>query len=909
MKELAWKARIYILLTIFIGSLTLVWTFSRTVIQDPVLILILSALASLSLIFKVLGATKRTHYNISYLIYSFTFIVLGVPSTFIVIIVSNVVEWAYHKYPWYIQSFNITSYIIAIGISGVVLDLFQTDHDLFTFWSLVGVLLSIATFTFVNHLTVGLVIWLARGENLSQSGVMERFSLLLDYSLLVIGAGGAFIFTLNPYGIVLSLIPLYLIYSTLKVPALERKSNTDPKTGLYNSEYFSTALESELARANRFDNPLTVVMADLDLLRNINNTYGHLAGDVVLIGIANIIKNSIHDYDVVARFGGEEYAILMPETTPEQAYQRVEALRTSIAAAQFTVPTSVNPIQATTSFGIAGRKLGLDQPMNEIIHNADVALYRAKLAGRNRAVVYREDQQTPFEIAQAARAAGQPIQVQTEPPPPVVLPEPAVSAQQPVDAGRRDEPPPEKGEAEAVPARHARPPWAVNVFITAMTLAAAAIFYFTFDPKAPVQWFGLLCFAVMVVITEWLSVDIYVRETSVSTSAAPMIAGFLLFGPIGILVLSVTFATVALIKHHSMFNRFLFNTSNQIIAGSMCLLLIALSGNTFSANPALMQFTLALFSASMVFLSTSTMTSLVIDLDLGIPVNQVWKEKFSWLLIYYLVLGLVAYALIFGYYYMGLLGILVILVPLLTLRYSQAQYITRTKAMVSELQEKNTRLESNARLISRHNEDLLGVLAEAIEQRDPFAMGHSKHVALYATMIAREMNLPPEQIENIRKAGLLHDIGKLGIPESILFKPHSLRENEYEAVKKHPVKGTEIISNCTSLQELIPIILHHHEHWDGSGYPGGLTGDQIPLEARIITVADAIEAMASDRPYRKALDPASIQYEMQQYAGIQFDPKIVQAFLDIIHKQGEDVVVNSAGLVIKEAVTPVEASL
>jgi len=152
------------------------------------------------------------------------------------------------------------------------------------------------------------------------------------------------------------LLPLYPIYSTLKVPALERKTETDSKTGLFNASYFEHALASELKRADRFDRPLTVVMADLDLLRNINNTYGHLAGDEVLRGVANILKGSVREYDVVARFGGEEFAILIPETTPQQAYPRVESIRSSIERADFMVPTSVTPIQATMSFGVSGER-------------------------------------------------------------------------------------------------------------------------------------------------------------------------------------------------------------------------------------------------------------------------------------------------------------------------------------------------------------------------------------------------------------------------------------------------------------------------------------------------------------------------------------------------------------------------
>ena len=138
-----------------------------------------------------------------------------------------------------------------------------------------------------------------------------------------------------------------------------------------------------MARANRFNRPLTVVMGDLDLLRNINNVYGHLAGDQVLIKVAQILKSSVRDYDVVARFGGEEFTIFMTETSIDQAVPRIEALRAAIAAANIEVTTSVEPIRTTMSFGLAERE-GSDGTPEEIMHRADLAVYKAKLEGRNR---------------------------------------------------------------------------------------------------------------------------------------------------------------------------------------------------------------------------------------------------------------------------------------------------------------------------------------------------------------------------------------------------------------------------------------------------------------------------------------------------------------------------------------------
>jgi len=143
---------------------------------------------------------------------------------------------------------------------------------------------------------------------------------------------------------------------------LERQTEIDSKTGLFNHDYFKKQLDNELARANRFDRPLSVIFSDLDLLRNINNTYGHIAGDEILIGVAKALKDSVREYDIVCRFGGEEFAILLPEASLAQAYERAELLRKAIENLEFTVPTSMTPIRATMSLVLPNAKTSVNLP-------------------------------------------------------------------------------------------------------------------------------------------------------------------------------------------------------------------------------------------------------------------------------------------------------------------------------------------------------------------------------------------------------------------------------------------------------------------------------------------------------------------------------------------------------------------
>lgn len=251
------------------------------------------------------------------------------------------------------------------------------------------------------------------------------------------------------------------------------------------------------------------------------------------------------------------------------------------------------------------------------------------------------------------------------------------------------------------------------------------------------------------------------------------------------------------------------------------------------------------------------------------------------------------------------MGILVVLIPLVLMRLSQVQYIDSTKKNVTQLRAKNIELEKQSLEISTLNEDLLHTLAEIVDMRDPYTYGHSKQVRLYVDKIGLAMGLDPQRMDILNRAGLLHDIGKLGVPEQILFKPGRLTEDEYSLVKKHSILGEQIIGNVQSFQDLMPIIRHHHERYDGLGYPDGLSKDEIPTESRIIALADAIEAMASDRPYRMALKHQDILAEIGRNTGTQFDPEVVRAFFSVLEEEGEQFILNSAKSIALSGAAPV----
>ncbi|MEO0129794.1 MAG: HD domain-containing phosphohydrolase [candidate division WOR-3 bacterium] len=186
-------------------------------------------------------------------------------------------------------------------------------------------------------------------------------------------------------------------------------------------------------------------------------------------------------------------------------------------------------------------------------------------------------------------------------------------------------------------------------------------------------------------------------------------------------------------------------------------------------------------------------------------------------------------------------------------------------------------------------------LVQAIEMRDPCTRGHSVQVADLAVEIARVLDFSEHKLELLKFAGLLHDVGKIAIPESILQKPERLSNAEWLIIKRHPVQSVEIIKPIKNLREIEKWILYHHERWDGTGYPGGLKEKEIPLEARILAVCDTYSAIISDRPYRKGLSDEHAREEIKKFAGRQFDPEVVRIFLNIQEEFLRNLAKNSGG--------------
>lgn len=368
---------------------------------------------------------------------------------------------------------------------------------------------------------------------------------------------------------------------------LERRANTDSLTGLYNHRFFQERVAEEIKRAQRHSRPISIIMLDLDHFKNFNDTHGHPAGDGALVAVSNLIKQTVREIDVVGRYGGEEFAVLMPECDLEDALQTAERLRINIQRHCFQGKDG-EIVPMTASLGVAAFP-NHSQEREGLIFAADIALYQSKTLGRNKVTTYTGS-----------------------------------------------------GASE--------------------------------KEDAPYQF------------------SVALHATDIST------------------------------------------------------------------------------------------------------------------------------------------------------------------------------LES---------------LAEAIDAKHGHPRGFSRHVAELAVKLGKEVGLTPEDLNSLKLASLLRDIGQIAIPDSILHKKGPLTEDERRSLEAHPSLGHALVERNPKHQNMLPGILHHHEWWDGSGYPFGLVGDRIPISARIVAVADAYMAMTVDRPHRKSMTKPEAREELLRYAGTQFDPQLVAILMQM----------------------------
>ncbi|GII92498.1 HD-GYP domain-containing protein [Sinosporangium siamense] len=401
--------------------------------------------------------------------------------------------------------------------------------------------------------------------------------------------------------------------------------------------------------------------------------------------------------------------------------------------------------------------------------------------------------------------------------------------------------------------------------------AAFALIWYALDVSRRPDLFGemdilvVMVLAMLFVLCESMPTLLNINQAAVSVSFSAALAAVVLVGPEGAALVGLT-AVLSVRPNLALVKR-LFNGAQFAI----CALIAGWAFVWLGGKPGVPKvdqfddLILPFAGAAAVFVPLNfVLTGLMLWLAAGIKAEQVPIVGTAQFLVSYL-----GYAT-FGLLIAGLwatvqtISVVLVLLPLFVARWGFGQYRAQ-----------------------QHSYDAtIAALCQAVETKDYYTRGHCTRVSLASTMIAQEIGMKSERLRAIRYAGMLHDVGKLGVPTKVLQKEGKLTEEEFAAIQLHPMRGLEIVRGIGFLDEAFAGIMHHHERHDGKGYPRGLAADEIPEFARVIAVADAFDSMTSDRSYRKAKPIEAAMAELRKGAGTQFDPLMVSAFIKVIDRDG-----------------------
>jgi len=411
-------------------------------------------------------------------------------------------------------------------------------------------------------------------------------------------------------------------------------------------------------------------------------------------------------------------------------------------------------------------------------------------------------------------------------------------------------------DAEAIPSRVRLRYYASAVIAGALVVIVVAAHGANWE-WSPRFLNAILCIFAVALAAELSSVSMHVGTATMSVSFIPFISAILLFEPIwAVSIGALTQLVVEAVFRKKPVIKVAFNSSKEIIAlgaAAWCYQLLGgiPSISVLALSPVPIIGTAVVYSAGV-----SMMVSYAVSLSEGTPFGAIWVRLFGGSIAYDVFALPLPALLAYMYIRWELFGAAAVAVPLFVVRHVYVM---------------NLRLEQATR-------ELLEVMVKNIEARDPYTSGHSQRVSQYARIIARDLGLSSRQVEQIATAALLHDVGKVHSEfASLLQKDGKLTHEETRLLQSHPVRSADLVRTVSSLRGPVETaVRHHHENFDGSGYPDGLSGEQIPIGARIIMIADTLDAMTTDRPYRKALPFGRVVEEFRRYAGRQFDPQLTE---------------------------------
>jgi putative nucleotidyltransferase with HDIG domain len=379
------------------------------------------------------------------------------------------------------------------------------------------------------------------------------------------------------------------------------------------------------------------------------------------------------------------------------------------------------------------------------------------------------------------------------------------------------------------------------------------------------------------------------RSSAISISFAAVIASYVLYGSdVAVLVSLFQAGVNAFTPKRKPLIKAAFNAgslaTSAFVGGHVY---VVVGGQVPPGDIALTLLAVAVSALAYFLVNTGT-TALVIAISERQGFLSVWRTNYSWMPVNFLATAAQGAALALASQALGVFGVVVFTLPLGVAWYSFKLYMAKSsevRARNEELQSVNDMLrKTNDRLEESHL-SVIGALVGALEAKEKLTASHSGHTMLYAMRVAETLGLSQDDIATIKLGALFHDIGKIGVPEHLLRKQGQLSADEWAEVRAHPVIGANLLANVPMLDKIRPIVLAHHERYDGTGYPNGLRADQIPLAAQIISVADAFEAMTGERPYRKPMTRKQALRELRSCAGTQFNPVVVEAFIRTVVRE------------------------